>query len=89
MRHCARAKAALEKHGYGFEEIVVGRDASSRALEVVTGATTVPQVYIEGRRIGGGEDLARSSPRPESMLPVRVRTGGCPRCSMQQAIAAR
>jgi glutaredoxin-like protein len=57
--HCARAKKALEESGYGFEEIVVGRDASSRALEVVTGATTVPQVFIEGRRIGGADDLAR------------------------------
>ena len=56
--HCARAKKVLEENGWSYEEIVLGRGASSRALEAVTGATTVPQVFVEGKRIGGAEDLA-------------------------------
>ncbi len=55
--HCARAKAAIEEKGMVCEEIVLGRKVTSRSLEAVTGATTTPQVYIGGKRIGGADDL--------------------------------
>jgi glutathione-dependent peroxiredoxin len=57
--HCARAKKALEERGFAYEEIVVGRAVSTRALEAVTGATTVPQVFVEGRCVGGADELVR------------------------------
>ena len=55
--HCARAKVALERKGMVYEEILLGRKVTSRTLRAVTGATTTPQVYIGGKRIGGADDL--------------------------------
>jgi glutaredoxin-like protein len=55
---CARAKALLKEHGLDFEEIVLGKEVTTRSLQAVTGATTVPQVYIDGQLIGGSEALA-------------------------------
>ncbi|MCU0526655.1 MAG: glutathione peroxidase [Elainella sp. Prado103] len=55
---CARAKAMLTEHGLDYEEIVLGQQVTSRSLRAVTGATTVPQVFINGERIGGSEELA-------------------------------
>lgn len=55
--YCARAKAALKERGIDFEEIVLGQDATLRSLRAVAGATTVPQVFIDGKLIGGSEAL--------------------------------
>jgi glutaredoxin-like protein len=55
---CARAKAMLKEHGIDYEEIVLGKDITTRSLRAVTGATTVPQVFIDGKLIGGSEALA-------------------------------
>ena len=55
--HCARAKRRLREQGLEFEEIVIGRDATMRSVRAVAGATTVPQIYIDGRRIGSADEL--------------------------------
>ncbi|MBV8884646.1 MAG: glutathione peroxidase [Chroococcidiopsidaceae cyanobacterium CP_BM_RX_35] len=54
---CARAKAALKEHGIDYEEIVLSKDVTTRSVRAVTGASTVPQVFVEGQRIGGSEEL--------------------------------
>ena len=54
---CAKAKALLETKGLPFEEIVLGKDASTTSLRAITGRTTVPQVFIGGKHIGGSDDL--------------------------------
>ncbi|HEY9834514.1 MAG TPA: glutathione peroxidase [Stenomitos sp.] len=54
---CARAKQSLKERGIDYEEIVVGKDATMRSLRAATGATTVPQVFIDGKLIGGSEAL--------------------------------
>ncbi|HEY9804446.1 MAG TPA: glutathione peroxidase [Leptolyngbyaceae cyanobacterium] len=54
---CARAKAALQEHGIDYEEITLGKGITTRSLRAVTGATTVPQVFIDGVLIGGSEAL--------------------------------
>ncbi|MCM0592647.1 MAG: glutathione peroxidase [Gloeotrichia echinulata IR180] len=56
--YCARAKAMLKEHGIDYEEITLGKDVTTRSLRAVTGATTVPQVFIDGKLIGGSEALA-------------------------------
>ncbi|MBD2205897.1 glutathione peroxidase [Calothrix sp. FACHB-1219] len=56
--YCARAKALLKEHGLNYEEIVLGKDVTTHSLKAVTGATTVPQVFIDGQLIGGSEALA-------------------------------
>ena len=54
---CARAKAMLSERGINYEEIVLGKDVTTRSLQAVTGATTVPQVFIDGELIGSSEAL--------------------------------
>ena len=56
---CVRAKRLLVARGVPFDEIDVGGDAEARA-ELVrrTGRRTVPQIFIDGRSIGGFEELA-------------------------------
>jgi glutaredoxin-like protein len=55
--YCKAAKEDLQQAGMDFEEIVLGRDANLRSLRAATGAMTVPQVFVNGERIGGSEDL--------------------------------
>ncbi|NJO77209.1 MAG: glutathione peroxidase [Cyanobacteria bacterium RM1_2_2] len=55
---CARAKALLQQQGVPYEEITLGKQVTTRSLKAVTGATTVPQVFIDGRLIGGSDELA-------------------------------
>jgi glutathione-dependent peroxiredoxin len=55
--YCARAKDMLQERGIDYEEIVVGKDATTRSLRAMTGAMTVPQVFIDAKLIGGSEAL--------------------------------
>src|SRR6476469_3631797 len=55
---CARAKKMLHERGLTYEEIIVGKNATTRSLRAMAGATTVPQVFIDGKLIGGSEALA-------------------------------
>lgn len=54
---CARAKDMLKEHDIDYEEIVLGKDVTTRSLRAATGATTVPQVFIDGKLIGTSEAL--------------------------------
>nr|WP_232818259.1 glutaredoxin domain-containing protein [Zobellella maritima] len=54
---CARAKQLLLDKGMRFEEVVLGQDATSITLKAMSGRTTVPQVFIDGRHIGGSDEL--------------------------------
>ncbi|MHB8253060.1 MAG: glutathione peroxidase [Acidiferrobacter sp.] len=58
--HCFRAKAMLKERAIAFEEIKTGAGmgVSSRTLRATTGRSTVPQVFIGGKHIGGADDLA-------------------------------
>ncbi len=65
---CVRAKGMLNDAGIEFEELVLNRDYTDRTLRAVTTNTTYPQVFINGRLIGGSDDLAtwletRETPR--------------------------
>ncbi len=55
---CAKAKEMLTEHGMEYEEIVLGKDITNRSLRAVTGAITVPQVFINSKLIGDSEALA-------------------------------
>ena len=56
---CAQAKKELAEHGYGFEEVSLGGEVSFSSIRAVTGRETVPQLFINGEHIGGGENIAR------------------------------
>ncbi len=57
--YCIRAKALLNKKGAAFEEIRGDLDPSLRPkmVERAKGRTTVPQIFIGGRHVGGCDDL--------------------------------
>lgn len=55
--YCAKAKQMLMDKGIAFEEIILGKDATSVSLRAISGRTTVPQVFIGGKHIGGSDDL--------------------------------
>jgi len=56
---CVRAKRLLEARRIPFREIdVAGDDALRADLVERTGRRTVPQIFIDGRSIGGFEELA-------------------------------
>ena len=54
---CAKAKARLGKEGLEYEELVMGRDYTDRTLRAISGASSVPQIFIDGDLIGGSTDL--------------------------------
>jgi glutaredoxin-like protein len=54
---CARAKAQLAEAGYDFVEIPLAHKIRTKAVGAIAGAQTVPQVFINGRRIGGSQEL--------------------------------
>jgi glutaredoxin 3 len=57
--YCVLAKRLLGERGIAYDEFDVGTDEALRA-DVVrrTGRRTVPQIFIDGRAIGGYEELA-------------------------------
>ena len=51
--YCVAAKQALRNAGIAFEELVLNRDYTEQTLRAVADAATVPQVFVNGARIGG------------------------------------
>lgn len=64
--YCTRAKLLLRSRGVAFDEVDVTGDDERRAwLVQQTGRKTVPQIFIDGRPIGGSDDLAALDRRGE------------------------
>ena len=57
---CARAKALLNRKGVEYREIDVDRDPNLRQqmMRRAGGRRTVPQIFVDGRHVGGSDDLA-------------------------------
>jgi len=57
---CRRAKQMLADRGLAFNEIDVRDDDARREwlIEATGGRRTLPQIFVDGRSIGGYEDLA-------------------------------
>jgi len=58
-QYCVRAKGMLRDAGIDFEELVLNRDFSESTIRAISGEATVPQVFINGERIGGSEALEK------------------------------
>lgn len=57
--YCVAAKALLSKKGVPYEEIDVENDDALRAwLVETTGQRTVPQIFADGRPLGGFSDIS-------------------------------
>ncbi len=58
--YCVLAKRLLVSKGVAFDEIDVAGDGEKREwLREATGQHTVPQIFIDGRSIGGYTELNR------------------------------
>jgi glutaredoxin 3 len=57
--YCHRAKSLLDRKGVRYKEIDVSYDPDGRKAmtERAGGRTTVPQIFIDGRPIGGSDEL--------------------------------
>lgn len=58
--YCSRAKSLLAAKGVEVTEydITMGGPKREEMLSRAPGRTTVPQIFIDGRHIGGSDDLA-------------------------------
>ena len=57
--YCVRALALLDSKGADYENIVASNDPRKKAemVQRSNGRATFPQVFIDGRHIGGSDDL--------------------------------
>lgn len=57
--YCWRARELLEAKGIAFEEYVIdgGGPKREEMIQRAGGRTTVPQIFIDGRHVGGCTDL--------------------------------
>jgi glutaredoxin 3 len=59
--HCVRAKGLLQTRGIAFDEILIGMndaDAWDSLYKKSGGMKTVPQIYCDGKIIGGYPELS-------------------------------
>lgn len=58
--YCARARSLLQRKGVAFEDIDVDADGDKRdeMIQRAGGRRTVPQIFIDGRHVGGSDELA-------------------------------
>lgn len=54
-----RAKQMLEDNGFVIEDNILATREDVDAFEEKQGVATTPQVFIDGERIGGSDDLER------------------------------
>jgi glutaredoxin 3 len=57
--YCWRARDLLESKGVTYEEYVIdgGGPKREEMIQRANGRTTVPQIFIDGRHVGGCTDL--------------------------------
>jgi glutaredoxin 3 len=56
--YCIAAKGLLKKKGVAYTEIDVGGNPSLRAtMTQRAGRTSVPQIFIAGKHVGGCDDI--------------------------------
>lgn len=57
--YCTAAKSLLRKKGVDFTDIVASNDPEKKAemIQRSGGRTTFPQIFIDGKHIGGSDDI--------------------------------
>lgn len=56
--YCDSAKNLLKARGLAFDEIDVSDPEKKEALKKKTGWRTVPQIFLDGKLIGGYQELS-------------------------------
>lgn len=57
--YCTAAKALLDQKGADYTEIVASNDPAKKQemIQRSNGRMTFPQIFIDGKHIGGSDDL--------------------------------
>jgi glutaredoxin 3 len=63
--YCHAALRLLKQKGVAFEQVDAEDSKTRRWLRDVTGRTTVPQIFIDGKPVGGYTDLRALDERGE------------------------
>lgn len=74
--HCARARELLGQRGLAYTELPLTDAVRARVLAAVAGEQTAPQVFVDGRRIGGVEALERYLSGAAQPERASAATGG-------------
>lgn len=74
--YCYRAKRLLSEKGVDYVEydVLEQPDRRTEMVSRANGRTTVPQIFIDGRHIGGSDDLYALD-RAGQLDPLLGRTG--------------
>ncbi len=58
--YCTRAKNLLDDKGVAYEEIDVMMEPARKRemIERAEGRTSTPQIFIDGKPVGGSDDIA-------------------------------
>lgn len=75
--YCTRAKSLLQSKGVEVTEydITMGGPKRQEMLARAPGRTTVPQIFIDDRHIGGSDDLAALD-RAGGLDPLLAQAAG-------------
>lgn len=57
--HCARAKELLSQHSIPFEAVYLGDELTMQGVKAASGTATVPQIFLDGKLIGGADQLSK------------------------------
>jgi glutaredoxin 3 len=74
--YCARAKSLLSRKGVDYVDYDVLADTARRTEMTARagGRTTVPQIFIDGRHVGGCDDI-HALDAAGGLDPMLARTG--------------
>jgi peroxiredoxin/glutaredoxin len=57
--YCAKAKQMLAERGIAFDAVYLGDELTMQGVKAASGAARVPQVFIDGKLIGGADQLEK------------------------------
>ncbi|TMW58079.1 hypothetical protein Poli38472_013553 [Pythium oligandrum] len=58
-KYCRATKELFQERGWDYEDFTVGEDVSTQSVQVIVGqpVKTVPQIFLDGKYIGGYTEL--------------------------------
>ncbi|RMF94803.1 MAG: thioredoxin-disulfide reductase [Candidatus Schekmanbacteria bacterium] len=77
--YCKKAKELIESKGVSYKELnVTNDDALEEEMKERSGRTTLPQIFIDGKHIGGFDDLSELDSKGEldKILGIERKAGG-------------
>ncbi len=76
--YCKKAKELIKAKGVSFKELnITNDDALEEEMKKRSGRTTLPQIFIDGRHIGGFDDLSALDSKGEldKLLGIKSKKG--------------